>query len=185
MKVFLIFCLIAVTIYISYKIFDRSKSSSDKIETPSSDSIFEIAPWAYAQAVADALENYMVSLDGSDNSVKEVENILDKIDSSGKKPNGELKEGVRGMAIIYGVYIGECIVRNHGGIWGNDHEVAGAKSYPIKHAKGESFPTSWAYKRIVNGDEDNVWHKYQLLVLSDSAINLQTGDTAKTIQPPR
>ena len=29
--------------------------------------------------------------------------------------------------------------------------------------QSQSFPVGWCGKRILNGDEDNVWHKYQVL----------------------
>ena len=28
------------------------------------------------------------------------------------------------------------------------------------------FPYDWCYKRLTKGTEENVWHKYQILVLS-------------------
>jgi hypothetical protein len=146
---------------------------------PASDRVEDLAAWSYDQAIADARENHAATLDGTDASVEQVEAILDRIAATGKKADGAWKSGVVGMAIIYGFYIGECIRRNHGGTWASDHSVAGEKSFPFTHAGGDSFPTGWARKRIENGPEDNVWHKYRVLVIDRLA-----GTAKGSVQPP-
>ena len=133
---------------------------------PRSGAIDDLAAWADGQARADAKQHYQIDLDGSDESVRLVEDILGKISALAHDSQGRLKEGMSGMAMMYGMYIGECIRRNHGGTWGVDHEAGGPKSYPFRH-RSDSFPTAWAYRRIVNGAEDNVWMKYRILVIED------------------
>jgi len=66
-------------------------------------------------------------------------------------------------ALHFGAYIGEVIRRKFGGSWATDHPVAGPKSFPIHFLGGDSFPIGWCGKRILNGDEDNVWFKYQVV----------------------
>jgi len=41
--------------------------------------------------------------------------------------------------------------------------VAGEKSYPLHWLGGDSFPVGWCFKRIMNGPEDNVWDKFQVV----------------------
>ena len=43
---------------------------------------------------------------------------------------------------------------------------------PIR-CKGDSFPMGWCEKRIVNGDEDNVWVKYTVLKQNNGSVNLK------------
>jgi hypothetical protein len=132
---------------------------------PSSTAVEDLAPWAYEQAIAEAQEKAGVVLDGSDGSIQQVELLLGSLAETGVAEDGGLQSGVQGTAMIYGFYIGECIRRLHGGTWAEDHPVAGPRSYPMSHRGSESFPTAWAVKRVLNGAEDNVWHKYQIFVL--------------------
>jgi hypothetical protein len=55
----------------------------------------------------------------------------------------------------------------HNGTWAVDHKVAGPGSFPIRWGEHEAFPIGWCGKRIVNGEEDNVWFKFQLLLLGE------------------
>jgi hypothetical protein len=56
----------------------------------------------------------------------------------------------------------------HNGSWAIDHEVAGPGSFPIRWGDHESFPIGWCGKRIINGEEDNVWFKFRALLLGDA-----------------
>jgi hypothetical protein len=64
--------------------------------------------------------------------------------------------------------VGEVIRRMHNGSWGIDHDVAGPGSFPIRWADHESFPIGWCGKRILNGEEDNVWFKFRMLLLGEA-----------------
>lgn len=115
------------------------------------------------EAVAIAKEHHGVTLDYSPASVEQVEVILGKLHEEYKKRN--TTEGQRGLAMAFGVYIGEVIRKQAGeGEWKQDHPVAGEGSMPL-HWKGhDSFPVAWCLKRLANGDQGNVWHKYQVIV---------------------
>jgi len=63
-------------------------------------------------------------------------------------------------ALIAGAYVGEVIRRNHGGYWSTHSEAAGEFSFPLHTLDKNVFPYMWCLKRLVNGREDNVWHKY-------------------------
>jgi len=115
-----------------------------------------------AEAVADAAKKNDISLDYTIESIERVEIVLSKLHDQYITANASLS--VDGLAMAYGAYIGEVIRRTElGSTWERDHSVAGERSYPIHWGGGESFPCAWCFKRITNGPEDNVWHKYLVL----------------------
>jgi hypothetical protein len=86
-----------------------------------------------------------------------VDEILGKLHQDYLKDNAT--PGLRGLATGFGAYVGEVIRRHHAGAeWKRDHPAVGEKTYPIHWEGGDSFPKGSCYKRIVNGDEDDVWH---------------------------
>jgi hypothetical protein len=118
------------------------------------------------EAVQRARDEFQIALDFGPDSVGQVEELLGKLHA---------RRGAREMtdrrlhreAMTWGAYIGEVIRRLKGGHWEKDDEVCGPNSYPIHYGTGQSFPVGWCGKRILNGDEDNVWHKFQVLVLGE------------------
>lgn len=122
----------------------------------------ELTQWLASEAVKDANKNNQVALDFTPESIKSVDAILGRIhDSYVKNPSSI---SVNGLASAYGAYIGEVIRRSEPDAkWERDDPVAGEKSYPLFWGGGRSYPMAWCYKRIVNGDEDNVWVKYRVL----------------------
>jgi hypothetical protein len=113
-------------------------------------------------AVEVSERSFQVTLDYTPDSIKAVEKILGKLHEDYKKSKS--MQGINGLAHAFGAYIGEVIRRTEPDVrWERDHESAGEKSYPLHWLGSVSFPCAWAYKRIVNGEEDNVWFKYYLL----------------------
>ena len=50
--------------------------------------------------------------------------------------------------------------RKEGGSWAADHPQGGEKSYPLAISSNRViFPVGWCWRRLVNGDTDNVYHK--------------------------
>lgn len=115
------------------------------------------------QAVIDAAGRYRTQLDYSPESVEAVERILDSL-ARASNAQRSTDADLRAEALIFGAYIGEVIRRQHGGEWARDHQQAGPGSYPLSWQGHDSFPYGWCYKRLTNGPEDNVWHKYQYFV---------------------
>ena len=114
------------------------------------------------EAVSRARSEFQQSLDFAPESVRKVEQILGKlyeVRAAGEMPDDRLHR----EAETWGAYIGEVIRRHMGGHWEKDHEVGGPDSYPLHHGGGQSFPVAWCGKRLINGDEDNVWFKYQVM----------------------
>ena len=117
--------------------------------------------WLANQA-ADMAGKEDVELDFSIESISDVEELLSELHD--QYQNRSDQAGMNGLALAYGAYIGETIRRSENdAYWAEDHEVAGPESFPIHWQGGASFPVAWCYKRMSNGPEDNVWHKYQIL----------------------
>ncbi|MFO1513861.1 MAG: hypothetical protein U1F83_13245 [Verrucomicrobiota bacterium] len=119
------------------------------------------------QAVIDAWKRHHIALDFSTNSVQSLEQILDRMNRSPQfQPFSEKDK--RAEAMIAGAYIGEVIRRNHNGVWGVHSDAAGEYSFPVSFGPRQAFPIMWCLKRLVNGREDNVWHKYLYFVVEQT-----------------
>jgi hypothetical protein len=116
------------------------------------------------EAVSRAGSEFQVTLDFSPESVEAVEELLGNLHVR-RAAGGMTDARLHREAMTWGAYIGEVIRRLKGGHWEKDHDVAGPDTYPIDYEGHQSFPVGWCGKRILNGDEDNVWHKFQILVL--------------------
>ncbi len=117
------------------------------------------------QAVSTAAHDYRISLNFSPESVEKVEEILGKIhDRHIRSPlaDSELaKESLK-----WGAYIGEVIKTVRPCQWAVDSEGNGAGSLPVVYQdKSEVFPILWCHERITIGDDENVWHKFLILVV--------------------
>ncbi len=159
MKTTNILILIAIVAVAGIAIYSSQKKSPKKAEFKNTD---EMMVYLAAEAVKDAEKENHITLDYSAQSIEKVEAVLSKIHEQYLKDKSSI--AVNGLAMAYGAYIGEVIKRTEPDAkWERDHPVAGEKSYPIRCRGGESFPCGWCYKRITNGPEDNVWHKYKVL----------------------
>ena len=140
-------------------------------------SVAEMMAAYAADAVDHAKAACAITLDYTPESVEQVEAVLGKLYSAvprgfigrllGKGPS---REDTATVARMYGSYIGECIRRTWGGEWAQDHPVGGPRSFPISSRGHQSFPWGWCFKRLTNGPEDNVWHKFQILYLRDEHL---------------
>lgn len=114
------------------------------------------------EAVDIAQNNYKIELNYAPASIEKVEIILGKLHEEVKKDKSQ--KGIDGLAMAFGAYMGEVIRRQYpNSKWNRNHSVAGKDSFPLHWLNGESFPCAWAYKRITNGPEDNVWYKYKVI----------------------
>ena len=115
------------------------------------------------EAVSIAKESHGVTLDYSPASVEKVEVILGKLHDEYAKR--KTTEGQRGLAMAFGVYVGEVIRKQaREGRWEKDHPQMGEGAMPLYWKGHATFPVAWCLKRLKNGEEDNVWVKYRLIV---------------------
>ena len=107
-----------------------------------------------------------LNFDFTDKSIKDVEKLLGEIRKEYKKTGDE--EGVHGLAIMLTAYIGEVIrKKGFGGEWARNHPQMGEDSFPFKWQGHDLFLYGWCMKRILDGSGDNVFFKYQCLVLDE------------------
>lgn len=179
-RVLAIILLVVFGEMVAYRLYRRSKARvSSNLGLPQDPNQF--MPDVAAHAVQAATEKGK-TLDYSPESVKTVESILGELHDEHAK--GTLSDNdVNVMAIQYGAYVGEVLRRKYGGSWAADHSVAGPKSYPIHWQDHDSFPVAWCGKRILNGDKDNVWFKFQV-VTSDKVKSLATSEPVDPTSRP-
>lgn len=104
-------------------------------------------------------------LDYSENSIADLEEILDwySKDIAISKPT---ENQIWSMAIIFGSYLGEALLRNglsqKGFAWGKE----ASSNVPLLIKDGGSYlaPNDKVYKRLVNGSEDSVVSFYRFAV---------------------
>ena len=116
----------------------------------------------YANEAVEHAKNLGIDLDYTNESVHQVENILDSLYKASQEGRPSENQYVD-FANIYGCYVGETLVKNLGrGKWiiPQDGPVIGALAVDID---GELtlFPAK-VYRRLKNGPEDNVEHLYKL-----------------------
>lgn len=109
--------------------------------------------------------HYNIDLDFSIESVKDVEKILSQLSADYKKTKD--KEGLNGLALELAAYIIEVIEKNITvGTWERDSLEFGKEVFPYDLGDGNIiFPYQWCLKRIYDGEGENVWIKFNSLVL--------------------
>lgn len=130
------------------------------------------------EAVETAKSELGVTLDFTPESVQQVESILATIHDRHQQATLADDQLVK-EALKWGAYVGEVIKTQKQSHWAIDSTAGGPGSFPIVYKdEGESFPVRWCYKRIINGTEENVWHKFSMLVLErdDQEISETTPD---------
>jgi hypothetical protein len=153
MKIFVICGVIVVLVAVASWSLDRSE------KRPQFQSVDDMMQYLAGEAVSMANKDHGIALTFGEKSIMDVEKILGTLHEKYRASHS--KEGANGLAMAYGAYIGEVIRRGTpGSKWEQDHPVVGKNSYPLHWINGEVFPCGWCYKRIINGPEDNVWHKY-------------------------
>jgi hypothetical protein len=154
--------LIAILVLVGIFFFRTRWKPDGPTSAPDFKTTEELITYLAEEARDIAKKSYGIELDYSVESIKRAEEALGKLHEEYVKTKPT--SGVQGLASAFGAYVGEAIRRNDpGASWSKDHPVGGPKSYPLKWSGGDSFPMAWCHKRIVNGPEDNVWHKYSVL----------------------
>ena len=141
-------------------LFDMFKKPKQNIKNTNSE-------WTvYAQKMcATAVEyanEFNKKLDYSENSIADLEKILDwySNDIAISKPT---ENQIWSMAIIFGSYLGETLLRNglsqKGFVWGKED----SSNVPLLIKDDGTYltPNDKIYKRLVNGSEDSVVSFYR------------------------
>lgn len=119
-----------------------------------------------ARAVQVAREKFGVALDGSPESIKELERLLERLHQRHRQKSFSTTE-LGEECLTWGAYVGESLLRERPDLWTGwrrDSKVLGKHSYPlVGEGDRETYVVGWIYKRIAEGSEDNVWHKFAVL----------------------
>jgi hypothetical protein len=109
--------------------------------------------------------NFGIKLDFSIESVKQVEDILSQIHHEFNESKND--EGMSGIALEFAAYIISVIERNIAtGKWQRDSKEMGKDTFPYQITNDHIiFPYAWCLKRIIDGESENVWIKFNSLVL--------------------
>jgi hypothetical protein len=127
---------------------------------------------AYAEDARDlAQQQFRVQLDYSEASLDHVEQILDRYHKS--IPKGRLTkllkrhpspEELNRLAKMFGGYVGEVMRRQLGGYWTLDSGIYSEPTITLVFPNDSKvFPASKVYKRLINGDEDNIPFFYHVI----------------------
>src|SRR5579872_6261845 len=185
-----VFVLLGIVVLIICFVFYRSgfrhasrNSSQPPVESQTAPQDFkstdDLMRYLASQAVNDAKNEGQVTLDYSTGSLKSVDGILNHIHEEYSRNKSAM--AVDGLAMAYGAYIGEVIRRKEPTAkWERDHPVGGPRSYPLTWSAGDSFPCAWAYRQILNGEEDSIWVKYSVLANRDTGGTVITRQTVRT-----
>jgi len=115
--------------------------------------------------------NNRLRLDYSHESLQEIEKLLSLMHNDFKETGNA--EGLHGIALACAAYIVQTIQKNTGeGTWYKDDSQFGEDVFPLEWKKRNIlYPLAWCEKRIFDGEGDNVWSKYQTLVLKEEAYD--------------
>lgn len=121
-------------------------------------------------AVKVAKDSYQVDLDYSEESIKRIEKIFDSLHKeiprnfmSRLQKRGLTENQINCAALMLGAYIGETIRCIHGGEWIKEDAMGEKDVIALKVGETSIFPSGKAYKRIVNGSEDDIWFYYRVI----------------------
>jgi hypothetical protein len=118
----------------------------------------------------DAGHGFSTQLDFSENSLMEVETILDQLsrDMPAAQPSSdELNE----ICKTWGSYFGEVVRRRYGGEWS-------IETYPGKQFAtltlsingNKIFPSMKIHRRLVQGQAENIWSFYKMVKAKLEAV---------------
>ncbi len=122
----------------------------------------EFAP-KHAELMVDVAERVSdIELDFTPRSLASVDSIIE-----GFRKEGVNAEEIAATLFCFGCYVGEVILRNHGGKWveAKDTPMSNFAYFPIILKTGEkSFcnPIGKVFKRFETGEEDNLVYFYKI-----------------------
>jgi hypothetical protein len=137
-----------------------------------------------ADAVLRARRESGVELNYGPQSVEKIEAILSSLHA--RRRLGQLDDrATLNEGYLWGAYVGEVLRAVRGGQWIQTGRTDGPGGKPRFGedfglqwgSSGEvSLPIAWCIKRIVNGPEDDVWNKFQVLGLGRTVPEPAVGD---------
>lgn len=118
---------------------------------------------AYAEDAVEYAKGFKKVLDYSEQSIEVIEDICTSLYNDipksrfaklfKKSPD---EKTIFQMCKMLGGYIGEVIIRHHGGSWEIENFNHQGEALVLTIGELKTFPVSKVYKRLKNGPEDNV-----------------------------
>lgn len=118
---------------------------------------------AYAQKAVEAARRFSAQLDFSENSLMELEAILDQLarELPETRPS---PDDLTEICKTWGSYFGEVVRRRFGGDW--SIETYPGKSFAtltLSIGGNKLFPSLKVHRRLTEGAEDNLWSFYTMV----------------------
>jgi hypothetical protein len=119
---------------------------------------------AYAKDAVDAAKrNFKEDLDYSEESIRLLEKIVGRQNEEYVKGPKPSEQQLQTFSKMWGAYLGEVVRRHHGGEWTTPSDGIFQGLYVLTVKETQTSPPSKVYKRIVDGDGDNLYVYYQVL----------------------
>jgi hypothetical protein len=118
---------------------------------------------AYAAKAVNAAGGYTAQLDYSENSIMDLESILDQLARKAPSPHSS-DDDLSETCKTWGSYFGEVVRRRFGGEWS-------IETYPGKQFAtltlsingNKIFPSMKVHRRLAQGSSENVWSFYKMI----------------------
>ena len=121
------------------------------------------------QAVAAAAREHQIELDYSEESLKQVENILERLHQpvpsvAPDAPAAPTDADAEDLCKMWGGYLGEVVRRRWGGEWVLETYPGGnVLTVALSTPGGTVFPSLKIYRRLSQGAAENVWSFYCMM----------------------
>ncbi len=126
---------------------------------------------SYAEQAVAAAREHQIELDYSEESLKQVENILERLDAPivGVAPGATANPAssnldTEDLCKMWGGYLGEVVRRRWGGEWVLETYPGGnVLTVALTTPGGTVFPSMKIYRRLSQGAAENVWSFYCMM----------------------
>jgi len=123
---------------------------------------------SYAEQAVAAAREQQIQLDYSEESLKQVENILERLDApisgGGRASAAPADADTEDLCKMWGGYLGEVVRRRWGGEWVLETYPGGnVLTVALSVPGGTVFPSMKIYRRLSQGAAENVWSFYCMM----------------------
>lgn len=123
---------------------------------------------AALKAVARVRSRYAIQLDHTIASIRNVETVLADVHATYRKDPAIVD--LNSMSFVLGSYIGETLREQQPGSTWERRNEEGANAYALHLGAKTCFPMEWCLKRLIAGEKENVWEKYQAFANGESKV---------------
>jgi len=124
---------------------------------------------SYAEQAVEAARQLEIELDYSEESLKQVENILERLPLPGAAAGAAASvppadADTEDLCKMWGGYLGEVVRRRWGGEWVLETYPGGnVLTVALSTPGGTVFPSLKIYRRLSQGAAENVWSFYCMM----------------------